>query len=342
MSPTPEKPVKVVFGAMTFGRPGVEQARVNDLQVAGSMLDLFRSHGHNEIDTAQFYGLGSSEEYLGMLKWADRGLAMATKFYPTANIVDPNAPGGKGTTHCPEHLRENLLKSLKALQTEKIDLWYLHGPDRTTPYEVTLREVNNLHKEGYFTRFGISNYMSWEVAQICEICRRNGWIQPTVYQGLYNAIHRSVEQELFPCLRYYGISFYAYNPLAGGYLTDRYRRDIPNEEVEKGTRFDPTTFQGKAYRGRYWNDGAFEALRILREAIKGHDLTEAECAFRWSMHHSLLRGDKGDAIIIGASSIKQLEENLKCLEKGPLPESIVKAFNQGWERTRATSWKYWH
>ena len=91
-------------------------------------------------------------------------------------------------------------------------MWYLHGPDRTTPYEETLRAVNELYKEGKFKRFGISNYMSWEVAEIVGICRANGWVQPTVYQGIYNAIQRKVEPELFPCLRKFGIAFYEFNP----------------------------------------------------------------------------------------------------------------------------------
>ena len=112
-------------------------------------------------------------------------------------------------------------------------MWYLHGPDRTTPYEVTMKTVNDLYKEGKFKRFGISNYMAyadsyhrsidvrltydhmasrWEVAEIVCICRANGYIQPTAYQGIYNAIHRHVEPELFPCLRKFGISFYEFNP----------------------------------------------------------------------------------------------------------------------------------
>ena len=93
-------------------------------------------------------------------------------------------------------------------------MWYLHGPDRTTPYEVTLKAVDELYREGKFKRFGISNYMSWEVAEIVCICRANGYIQPTAYQGIYNAIHRKAEPELFPCLRKFGIAFYEFNPRA--------------------------------------------------------------------------------------------------------------------------------
>lgn len=171
----------IVFGAMTFGKPGVEQTRVHDLKDAAAMLGVFQKYGHKEVDTARVYGGGSSEEYLGQLNWQERGLVMETKLYPTPGKI----------THTAADLRKHLLESLKALNAKKIDMWYLHGPDRKTPYEETFRAVYELYKEGYFDRFGISNYMAWEVAQIQDICIQNGWIRPSVYQGVYCAIHRS-------------------------------------------------------------------------------------------------------------------------------------------------------
>ena len=126
-------------------------------------------------------------------------------------------------------------------------MWYLHGPDRTTPYEETLRAVNELYKEGKFKRFGISNYMSWEVAEIVGICRANGWVQPTAYQGLYNAIQRKVEPELFPCLRKFGIAFYEFNPLGGGFFTGRYRSI--DDAGEPGSRYDASKTLGKVCLG---------------------------------------------------------------------------------------------
>jgi aflatoxin B1 aldehyde reductase len=114
---------------------------------------------------------------------------MDTKFFPTKGKGMP----GEELSHEPEDLRKHLLKSLDALKTKAVGMWYLHGPDRTTPYEVTLKAVNDLYKEGYFDRFAISNYMAWEVAEICELCDRNGWVKPVAYQGVYNALHRSVE-----------------------------------------------------------------------------------------------------------------------------------------------------
>jgi aflatoxin B1 aldehyde reductase len=349
MPPSSQKsPLNIIFGAMTFGRAGTAQARVTSLEACAAILDIFQAHGHAEIDTARYYGAGTSEEFLGALNWQARGLVMDTKFYPTAgkNMPEDDAPAGSGGwNHGAEHVRENVRRSLEALRCEGVDLWYLHGPDRTTPFEVTLRVVNELYTEGVFERFGISNYMAWEVAQICEICKREGYVMPTVYQGVYNALHRTVEQELFSCLRYYGLAFYAYNPLAGGYLTGRYWKGMSDGEVEKGSRFDVQggRWQGRGYRGRYWNEAYFDALDILRPVAKKHGLSETECALRWMTHHSLLKREFGDGIIIGASSRTHIEENLGILdEEAPLPEEVVRALDEGWERCRGVAGKYWH
>ncbi|KAM7219389.1 aflatoxin b1-aldehyde reductase [Rhypophila decipiens] len=335
--------IKIVFGAMTIGKPGVEQARVTSLEDASKILDVFQKHGHNEIDTARVYGGGSSEEHLGQLKWQDRGLVMDTKLAPTGagNLKTRIALDGlRLYTHDPRELREGLLDSLKALQTDKIDMFYLHAPDRGTPYIDTLREINNLHNEGHFSRFGISNYAAWEVAQIAELCIRNNWKRPDAYQGVYNALHRAAEPELFPCLRHYGIAFYEFNPLAGGFLTDRYQRESWADEG--GSRFDPSKKQGENYRKRYWNEAYFDALDIIRPVAKRHGLSTAEAALRWVSHHGLLRREHGDAIIIGASSAAQLEENLVNLEKGPLPEELVDAFDQGWKIVKGVCSGYFH
>jgi aflatoxin B1 aldehyde reductase len=333
-APTTKSKVNVVFGAMTIGN-GAEQSRTTDINEAAAILDIFQSHGHNEIDTSRFYGGGSSEEYLGRLDYQKRGIIMDTKFYPTVG----RAMDKDQWTHRPEHLRENLMRSLKALGAKKLDMWYLHGPDRTTPYEETMRGVNDLYKEGLFDRFAISNYMAWEVAQICEICDKHDWIKPCVYQGIYNAIHRSIEPELIPCLRHYDMGFYAYNPLGGGFFTGQFKKE---GEVESGSRFDPNKWQGKMYRARYWNDSYFGALDIVRPVAEKHGLTLAETALRWMTHHSMLGREYPDAILIGASSTKHIEQNLKDLEKGPLPDDVLEALDQAWERVKPLCGKYWH
>ena len=152
--------------------------------------------------------------------------------------------------------------------------------------------------------------------------------------------HRAAEAELIPCLRNYDMLLYCLNPLAGGFLTGRYPRN--QEDHEEGERFDPKRWQGKLHRGRYWDDLYFDALDILRPVAEKHGLTESQCGLRWLAHHSKLRKELGDAVIVGASSTKHLEENLEALDKGPLPEEVVHALDAGWARIRGKELKFWH
>ncbi|GJE95535.1 aldo/keto reductase [Phanerochaete sordida] len=327
----------IVMGCMPFGAAGTEACRVHDPKEVGAILDVFQAHGHNEVDTARVYCNGTSEEMLATAEWKRRGLVMGTKLYPTVVFKTQGIPQ---VTHSPEDLRKHLDESLKALKTDCIDLWYLHGPDRSTPYEVTLKTVDELYKEGKFKRFGISNYMSWEVAEIAGICKANGYIEPTVYQGIYNAVHRAVEPELFPCLHKFNIAFYAFNPLAGGFFTGRYR--TLQDAVDPGSRFDPSKFHGKGYRNRYWNEAYFAALAALEPVVRRHGLSLAEVALRWMAHHSVLRRAHRDAVIIGASSLKHVEQNLIDLEKGPLPEEVVRALDEAWASVKGVASNYFH
>ncbi|PVG04146.1 Aldo/keto reductase [Serendipita vermifera] len=300
---------------MTFGDKESESARTHSTSEINAILDVFQKHGHTEIG------------------WQDRDLVVETKLYP-----GPNA------RHTPEGLRKTLQASLTALRTDKVELFYLHAPDRTTPWEITFKAVDELHKEGKFNKACDTqpNKSSWEVAEIVTLCRHNGWIQPTVYQGIYNAIHRAVEPELFPALRKFGISFYAYNPLSGGFLTGRYKDAA--SQVEPGSRFDTSkgTSQSTNYRKRYWNDHNFQALSIIAEAAEKENLTISEVALRWMSHHSLMKREHHDAVIIGASKKEHLEQNLVDLEKGPLPESIVAAVDEAWRVVAPFVQKYWH
>ncbi|KAJ7663957.1 Aldo/keto reductase [Mycena polygramma] len=332
--PAQKSALNIVMGAMTFGAPGADGARVDNVQDIEAILDVFLKHGHRELDTARVYCHGTSEATLGKIDWQGKGILMETKHYPF-----PGAPQITGS-HSAENVRKYLEMSLEALNTDKLEMWYLHGPDRTVPYEETLKAVDELYKEGRFKRFGISNYMSWEVAEIVGICKQHGYIQPTVYQGLYNAIHRGVEPELFPALRKFGIAFYEFNPLAGGFFTDRYVS--ADDEVEKGSRFDPERQQGKSYRKRYFKPEYFAALNAVRPVAAAHGLTMAEVALRWISHHSLMRREHGDSVLIGASSLKHIEQNLIDLEKGPLPNKVVAALDKAWEMVKPVADPYFH
>ncbi|PPQ75579.1 hypothetical protein CVT26_012682 [Gymnopilus dilepis] len=319
--------LNVILGTGVFGEEGKQMVRVHDINEVGAILDVFKSHGHTELDTSRIYCEGTNEEYLGKLEAAAKGFKLETKVFPLKGIPQPISLDEKG-------LRENLEASLKALNVDSIELWYLHAPDRTVPFEETMKVVNDLYKEGKFKKFGLSNFASWEVAEIIGICKANGYIQPTVYQGIYNAIHRGIEPELLPCLRKFGISFYAYSPLAGGFFTGRYLTQ--DSAIENGSRFDPNTILGQVF----WKDPYFKALSSIKAVADKHNLTLAEVALRWISHHSQLKREHGDAVIIGGSSLKHIEQNLVDLEKGPLPDDIIKALDEAWFEVQSYSTQY--
>ena len=151
---------------------------------------------------------------------------------------------------------------------------------------------------------------------------------------------RSLETELIPCCRRYGIDVVIYNPLAGGLLSGK----IKSAEVPQESRYSNTGGNGEMYRKRYFKDSIFEALRLIESTAQKHGLTLLEIALRWCTHHSALKMQNGgrDGVIIGVSSFSQLESNLKDLEKGPLPEEVVKTLDEAWLLTKATTPNYWH
>ena len=132
-----------------------------------------------------------------------------------------------------------------------------------------------------------------------------------------------------------------YNPLAGGLFSGKITTaDVPQE----GRYSDTNARVGKMYRARYFKDATFEALRLIEAVAQKHDLTLIEIALRWCIHHSALKIQNGgrDGVIIGVSSQQQLEDNLKDLEKGALPDGVVKALDEAWLVTKATTPNYWH
>ncbi len=199
--------MKKILGTMTFGDQ-VDQTE------ALSMMTQFTQSGGHELDTAYVYCEGRTESMLGaLLPPKQRQLVFL------ASKVNPWNDQGLQ----PNQVEKQLNETLSRLDTGYLDLLYLHSPDLDTVVELTLERCFELYQQGKFKTFGLSNFASWQVAEVVEICRRNGWMQPTVYQGMYNAMTRDVETELFPCLRHYDMSFHAYNPLAGGLPTGKYQ-----------------------------------------------------------------------------------------------------------------------
>jgi len=315
---------RVILGLMTFAPEG----RVTDLEELKKCLEYFQSQGYNEVDTARGYGGGTQEGWTAQAGWKDRGLKLATKVHPRHG-----------------HQREKVLAanatSLKDLGTDTVDIYYLHASDRTTPFVETLETINELHKAGKFVEFGLSNFTAYEVAEVVITCQTHGWVRPTVYQAMYNCITRAIEPELVAACRRYGISIVVYNPIAGGLFSGKYKL----EEVPAEGRFSAASSQGGNYRKRYFKNAYFDALQLIEPVVKKNDLTLIETALRWVTHHSALKvtpeSGGNDGIIIGVSSLAQLENNLKDLEKGPLPQEVLDVLDQAWLVCKAEVPNYW-
>jgi len=309
--------MKLILGTMTFGDQ-VEQAD------AETLLQAFTEAGHDELDSAHTYCDGRTEEMLGrMLPPPARA-----KLY-LASKVNPWHDDGLQ----PVEVKRQMAEILHRLGSDSVDLLYLHSPDLDTPVEQTLEACFELFQQGSLRHFGLSNFASWQVAEVVEICRRNGWMEPTVYQGMYNALTRDVERELFPCLHNYGIRFYAYNPLAGGLLTGKHLSldDLPDSgrfSVERG------------YVDRYWKKEYFDVLRELQNACAESGLKPVAVAMSWLINHSRMDAARGDGIILGASSLDHLRQNMAACEQAPLDASILDILDRGWEIIKPDCFRY--
>ena len=200
--------------------------------------------------------------------------------------------------------------------------------------------MDKLHKQGKFVRLGLSNFTAFEVAEAVLTCKYNGWVRPTVYEAMYNCITRGIEAELLYACRRYGLDVVVYNPIAGGLFSGKIKS---KDMVPAEGRYSDSGGTCKLYRDRYFKDTTFRALQLVEGAVEKHGLTMIETALRWCVHHSQLRiKDGNDGIIIGVSSAQQLEENLTNLEKGPLPDEVIKALDEAWLIAKVDTVNYYH
>lgn len=309
--------MKLVLGTMTFG----EQIFGNDVT---EMIRCFMEYGFSELDTAFVYNEGMSEKLIGeALKEIGREqVRIATK-------VNPRITGKLDGEAAYMQLNE----SLRRLGTDYVDTFYLHFPDQNTPVESVLEACAGLYKEGKFRELGLSNFPAWLAEDINIKCRENGWMRPCVYEGLYNPLSRRAEGELKKLLDETGMCFYAYNPLAGGILTNKYS-EYGKEPVAGRFTYRPN------YQKRYWKESYFEAAGRIRKVCEKFGIHIVEATYRWLAFHSMLNSSKGDAIIIGASRMEQLKQNIEALKKGTLPEEVVQVFEEAWEISKNDAPEY--
>jgi aflatoxin B1 aldehyde reductase len=317
---------RVILGTMTFGgvtNPEDATTMILDFCDSDKWKELARDGDDPMLDSAIMYQNGKTEVLLGDITKKSKD-----NLPPTLSIATKANAFTKDKDLSPSGIRQQLNRSLKALQDDSVDIFYLHAPDAKNQIEPTLEEVQKMYEEKKFRKFGLSNFSAWETLYIHNYMSGRNYVAPTIYQGMYNAITRQVEGELFPALRKLNISFYAYNPLAGGMLSGKYLPTDTDKEAakrnsENGYRFAGNSFWAKRYRERYQQKEQFEALEVVRESLG--DVNMAEASFRWMRHHSQLKGQ--DGIIIGASKVVHYNANMRSLTEGPLSEELVKAFD---------------
>ncbi|HYO95857.1 MAG TPA: aldo/keto reductase [Polyangiaceae bacterium] len=283
------------LGTMQFGR-AMQMGGLGQ-QETDAMLGFAIDRGINFIDTADAYSRGESETLLGKAMQGSRGsLVVATKARLPMSDTDVNASGAT---------RVNLLReveaSLRRLKTDYIDLYQIHGWDSNTPLEETLRTLDDIVRSGKARYIGLSNYMAWQAATALSIQEREHLEKYVTAQMYYSLVGRELEHEWLSFAEYHKLGLLIWSPLAGGFLTGKYKRSAPAPE---GSRF--------ADAGRFVpfdvNLGE-RVIAALATVAERHAATPAQVALAW-----LLERPAVSSIIIAARSNERLQENIGALD----------------------------
>jgi len=278
---------ELALGTMTFGE---EWGWGMNKEEGKKVFEVYAGAGGNFIDTANRYTDGTSEEYVGEFINADRDhFVVGTKYTLFTRKDDPNFSGNHR-----KNMMQALHASLKRLNTDFIDLYWLHAWDFTTPEEEVLRALDDMISAGKILYIGISDTPAWIVSRMNTIAELRGWSQFVALQIKYSLLERTVERELLPMARKLDLAVTPWAVLGGGILSGKYNKDID--------------VQGRAQLHKTINKNnlkvAEEVIKVARDAGR----SPAQVAINW------VRQQPGVIIpIIGAKNSKQLKDNLECL-----------------------------
>lgn len=282
------------LGTMTFGE---EWGWGSSVAESGAILDRYRELGGNFIDTANIYTKGHSEKILGDWLRQHPGvrdhLVLATKFVATMYPNDPNAGGAgrKAIVRALEH-------SLRRLQTDYVDLYWMHAWDRYTPIEETMQTLDDLVRAGKVRYIGFSDTPAWKVAQAQTMAQLRGWTPLVALQIEYSLLQRTVEGGLMPMAAEMGLGVTPWGPLAAGALSGKYTR--ANHGQQQAGRGEWTTNR--------LSDRAYDIIEALERIARVQGSTPARVALAW------LQSQPGvTSTILGARTLAQLEDNVGAL-----------------------------
>ncbi len=279
----------VCLGTMTFGREA-------DETTSFAIMDYFVEQGFNFLDTADVYSKGGSEGVVG--RWMKekqnrRNVVLATKVFGKMSS-EPNE-GGLSRIH----IQMGVEDSLRRLQTDVIDIYQIHRWDVEVPAEETMEALNDLVRHGKVRYLACSNLSGWQLAQYLSVSDAHLYSRFISIQPVYNALNRSIELEILPLCEDQGLGVIPYNPLAGGVLTGKYRREAA---LPKGSRLNDFEF----YRDRYLTDQMFDIVDRFLGAASEIQITPAQLALAWVMAEPRIT-----APILGARSLEQIKDSLK-------------------------------
>ena len=279
---------ELALGTMTFGE---EWGWGSSKEESKKVFDVFTNAGGNFIDTANRYTEGTSEKFVGEFIKSDRNhFVLATKYTLKTKSGDPNYSGNHR-----KNMMNSIDESLKRLNTEYIDLYYLHAWDFTTPEEEVLRGLDDLVRAGKIHYIGISDTPAWIVSRMNAIAELRGWTQFVALQIKYSLLERTIERELLPMARKLDLAVTPWAVIGGGILTGKYNKN-KNEE-------------GRAQLHKSIKEDNLKVAEKVIEISNEVGCTPVQVAINW------VRQQPGVIIpIIGAKSEKQLKENINCLK----------------------------
>lgn len=278
------------LGTNRFGADALPQKEVSNI------IDAALDAGINLIDTANSYQKGRSEETLGVaLKGRWDKFVVASKFYFPVG----DGPNDRGTSRY--HLMNSIEASLKRLQSDHIDLHYVHRWDETTPIEETLRALDDLIRMGKIRYVGASDFAAWQLARANLLAEVRGWTPFVAIQSEYHMLERDVEREVLPYCRAYNVGFIPYFPLAGGFLTGKYKRDAPAPAGSRGESSD--------YVQKYMTAANYDTVEKLSAWAGLRERALNELAQAW-----LMAQPQVCSVISGATKLAHVLSNVKAAD----------------------------
>lgn len=298
------------LGAMIFGE---ESTRGTPPAEAERMINRYLDAGGNFIDTSDVYADGRSEEIVGrIIKEKRDQIVVATK----VRFASGQGPNDAGLSR--HHILQAAHASLRRLNTDYIDLYYMHGWDALTPLQESLRTFDELVTAGKVRYIGVSNFKAWQVMKALALSDGSEWVRFVAGQYQYSLVKRDIEYEFSDLFLSEGIGLMPWGPLGGGFLSGKYRRDQRPQAASEGRIATTSDDTEEAWQRRN-TERNWQIVEMVNEVAKEHSATTSQVALAWLRAQPVIT-----SVIVGARTLSQLEDNLGAADLELSAEEITK------------------